>query len=290
MWKMNVTCGWGLAAALTVLVGRPVQAAENLEPLRFGRVSVEDPSVTLGKYQPLLAALGRHLERKVELIQAASYADMTDMFKSGRVQLGILNAYSYIQISADPRFIPIAKRVIGKESFYRCYIIARNDIQASTVKELKGRSFAFSEVNSTTGYLLPTLMMRKQGLVPERDLTKVSFITQHDSILLAVANKSVDAAAVASYVFDEYDKEVTGKMKIIGKSDPIPYGPVVVRRDLGPGLIKRIQRFFLDLDASEPGRQVLAESGFSGFVPAGSRDYDIIRKASALLGKQDLTR
>jgi len=277
-----------LTIALTVLLlttGSLIRGAETPAPLRFGRVSVEDPSVTLGQYQPLLEALGRHLERKVVLVQASSYSDMTNLFKRGDVQLGIMNAYSYIQISSDPGFIPIAKRVIGKESSYRSYIVVRNDLRTTTLRSLVGKTFAFSEVNSTTGYLLPRLMLRKCGLEPERDFLKTIVIPQHDSILLAVANRSVDAAAVASYVFDSYDKLVTGKMRILDRSEPIPYGPVVVRRDLGTSLIKKIRIFFLMLDDSEEGRKVLAESGFSGFVPAKSKDYDPVRKASALLGE-----
>lgn len=291
MLKWDWTRMGMLASILSLLLGgSPARCAENQESLRFGRVSVEDPSVTLGKYKPLITALGKYLGCNVELVQASSYAEMTDLFKSGKVQLGIMNAYSYIQISEDSRFIPVVKRVIGKASDYRCYIIVRNDIQATTLKDLKGRSFGFSELNSTTGYLLPYLMLRKSGLAPDRDLSKIAFIAQHDSIILAVANRTLDAAAVASYVFDDYDKQVTGKMRILGRSDPIPYGPVVVRRDLGPERVKKIREFFLTLHDSERGREVLMESGFSDFVPAKSRDYDIIRKASARLGKQDASQ
>ena len=281
--------GWGkawrkgLGGVLGLCLGLTLSGAE--EPLRFGRVSVEDPSVTLGKYQPLMAALAKHLGRKVELVQAPSYAGMNRLLQEGQVQLGIMNAYSYVQLSEDRRFVAVAKREIRHESGYRCYILVRKDLGAASLADLRGRTFAFSEKNSTTGYLLPQLMLRSAGLVPERDLAETPVIVQHDSLILAVANRTVDAASVASYVFDAYDPQITGKLRILARSAPIPYGPLVVRRDLGPALIARIRTFFLTLHRTPEGRQALADSGFSGFVPARSRDYDAVRRASALMDK-----
>ncbi len=54
--------------------------------------------------------------------------------------------------------------------------------------------------------------------------SKILTINQHDSIILAVANRSVDAAAVASYVFDNYDRRITEKTRILAKSAAIPLG------------------------------------------------------------------
>ncbi|MEW6267333.1 MAG: phosphate/phosphite/phosphonate ABC transporter substrate-binding protein [Thermodesulfobacteriota bacterium] len=266
------------------------QEAGELEPLRFGRVSVEDPTVTLGKYQPLLAKLGQALGRKVELVQTSAYADVQDLFTSGRAHFGVLNAYSYVLIGQESKLTPMVKRMIGLEGFYRGYIIAHRELEVKTLRDLKGKSFAFSEINSTSGYLLPQILLRKSGLVPDRDFSKVYSIIQHDSIILAVANKTADAGAVASYVFDEYDRRITDKMHIVEKSEPIPLGPIVARHDLGPELIGRIRSFFLHLHETEEGRAVLKEAGFASFAPAEDRDYDVIRQAAARLAAEEVSK
>jgi phosphonate transport system substrate-binding protein len=256
------------------------------ETLRFGRVGVEDPTVTLSKYQPLISKLGDVLEKRVELVQTATYMEMQNLFISGRVHLGILNAFSYVLMGREARLLPVAKRMVGTDGYYRCYIIANRNLDVTGIADLKGRTFAFSEQTSTTGYLLPMLLLREHGINPETDFSKTISIYQHDSIILAVANWSVDIASVASYVFDGYDKRITNKIKIIEKSAPIPLGPLVVRNDLGMELIDKIRNFFLTLHQSETGQSLLKEAGLSRFAPVADGEYDAIREAAARFDKE----
>jgi phosphonate transport system substrate-binding protein len=215
---------------------------------------------------------------------------MQDLFISGRVHLGILNALSYVLMGREARLLPVAKRMVGTEGDYRCYIIANRNLDVTRIEDLRGRTFAFSERNSTTGYLLPMLLLREHGINPEKDFSKTLFIFQHDSIILAVANRSVDAAAVASYVFDGYDKRITSKTKIIEKSALIPLGPLVVRNDLGIEPIDKIREFFLTLHQSETGRSLLKEAGLSSFAPVTDGEYDAIREAAATFEKEALSK
>lgn len=280
--------GCGLFVFFIILQHSYVQASPETsdhETLRFGRVGVEDPTVTLSKYQPLISKLADVLQRRVELVQTANYMEMQNLFISGRVHLGILNALSYVLMGREARLLPVAKRMVGTEGYYRCYIIANRNLGVTRLEELKGRTFAFSEQNSTTGYLLPMLLLREHGIHPEKDFSKTLSIFQHDSIILAVANWSVDIAAVASYVFDGYDKRITGKTKIIEKSVRIPLGPLVVRNDLDTGLIDKIREFFLTLHQSETGRSLLKEAGLSRFAPVADGEYDTIREAAAKFDK-----
>lgn len=258
--------------------------------LRFGRVAVEDPTVTLSKYKSLISKLGDVLEKRIELVQTPNYTEMQHLFISGQVHLGILNALSYVQMGHETRFLSVAKRMIGTQGYYRCYIISNRNLDVSRLADLKGRSFAFSERNSTTGYLLPILLLREQGIDPEKDFSKTLSIFQHDSLILAVANWSVDAAAVASYVFDDYDKRITNKIRILEKSAFIPLGPLVVRHDLGIETIEKIKAFFLTLHQSETGRSLLKEAGLSRFAPVAPDDYDFIREAAARFEKEAFSK
>jgi phosphonate transport system substrate-binding protein len=247
--------------------------------LRFGRVSVEDPTVTLGRYQPLISRLGEVLGRNIELVQTPSYKEMQNLFLSGQVHLGILNALSYVRMGREASLVPVAKRMVGAEGSYRSYIIVHQHLPVSSLDDLRGRSFAFSEEDSTTGYLLPMHMLRNRWIEPERDFSKILTINQHDSIILAVANRSVDAAAVASYVFDNYDRRITEKTRILAKSAAIPLGPLVIRKDLGEELAEKMRDFFLQLDQQQSGRQLLHDAGLSSFSPVTDGEYDNIREA-----------
>jgi phosphonate transport system substrate-binding protein len=284
---------WGLVVFFIILQHSHIQAlpvTSDQQVLRFGRVAVEDPTVTLSKYKSLISELGDVLGKRIELVQTPNYTEMQHLFISGQVHLGILNALSYVQMGNETRFLPVAKRMIGTEGYYRCYIIANRNLDVTRLEDLKGKSFAFSERNSTTGYLLPMLLLGEHGINPEQDFSKTLSIFQHDSLILAVANWSVDAAAVASYVFDGYDKRITGKIKILEKSAFIPLGPLVVRHDLGIETIDKIRDFFLTLHQSETGRLLLKEAGLSSFAPVAQGDYDFIREAAAKFEKEAFSK
>ena len=257
-----------------------------IDVLRFGHISVEDPTIILGKYQPLLSKMSALLKINVELVQSTDYSGILKLFLERKIDMGILNSFSYIQIAREARLIPMAKRVIGGKGYYQSYIIANSESDIKRLDDLKGKVFAFSDPNSTTGHLLPRIILQKNSINPEKDFKGVLFIGHHDSIILAIANKTADAGAVASYMFDCYDTRITKKIRIIDRSEPIPLGPLVVRLDLGKEWIDRIRRFFLSLDESEEGRGLLREAGLSAFTDVQDSEYDIIRNKYNLFKKK----
>jgi phosphonate transport system substrate-binding protein len=264
----------------------PLENTTRTETLRFGHISVEDPTITRRKYQPLLSKMEAVLTRKVELVQSTNYSSVIKLFMQGKVDMGILNSFSYIQIAREAKLVPIAKRVIDGRGYYQSYIIVNSDSNIKSLDDLKGKVFAFSDPNSTTGHLLPRLILQKNVINPEKDFHEVLFIGHHDSIILAVANRTADAGSVASYIFDGYDTRITKKIKIIDRSEPIPLGPLVVRFDLGKEWIDKIKRFFLSLHESEEGRSLLREARLSAFTDVQDKEYDIIRTKYNLFEKK----
>jgi phosphonate transport system substrate-binding protein len=136
---------------------------------------------------------------------------------------------------------------------------------------------AFPDSRSTTGYLLPRLMLRHHQLDVGRDFSQVLFVGKHDSTALAVANGTADAGALASYIYEDLEPAIQGKLRILDRSAAIPYGPVVARADLGEELLERIRSFFVTMDRTPQGKAVLKEARLSGFTAARDEDYAPIR-------------
>lgn len=278
-----------LISATVFSLSHEAASLENInkiDTLRFGHISVEDPTITLGKYEPLLSKMASVLNKRVELVQSSNYSGMIKLFVERKVDMGILNSFSYIQISKEAKLIPVVKRVIGGTGYYHSYIIANNESDIRTLNDLKGKIFAFSDPNSTTGHLLPRLILEKSSINPAKDFKETLFIGHHDSIILAIANRTADAGAVASYMFDGYDERITKKIKIIHKSEPIPLGPLVARLELGKELIDKIKKFFISLHESEEGKSLLKEAKLTAFTDVHDREYDIIRNKYNLFEKK----
>lgn len=281
---MNVSRGATLVVllfcqSLTAFQSRAA-AAEPATPvsvLRFGYPAIEDPAVTLGKYQKVLEAMSASIKTPVTLVQSRTYADLVRAFEEGQVDVGILNAFSYVEIGLRARLVPLARRVMAGRDTYQSYIVVRQDGTVAGYEDLRGKVFAFPDPRSTTGYLLPRLMIRRHRLEPERDFARVLFVGKHDSTALAIANGTADAGAVASYIFDEMEPVIRAKLRVLDSSEPIPFGPLVARAELGEPLLARIRAFFLSLDKTPHGQALLSEARLSGFAAAADRDYAPIR-------------
>lgn len=245
--------------------------------LRFGHPAIEDPAVTLGKYHKLLEAMAEAVGVPVSLVQSGSYAEIVKAFERGAVDVGILNAFSYVEIASRARLVPLARRVRAGRDTYQSYIVVRDDGEIAGYEDLRGKIVAFPDSRSTTGYLLPRLMLRRHRLEPERDFARVLFIGKHDSTALAVANGTADAGAVASYIFEDLEPAIQAKLRVLDRSEPIPFGPVVARAELGEPLLARIRAFFLSLDKTSQGQALLSEARLSGFTAASDQDYAAIR-------------
>lgn len=256
---------------------RAAEPAAPVSVLRFGHPAIEDPAVTLGKYHRLLEAMSEAVGVPVTLVQSRTYAEIVRAFEEGQIDVGILNAFSYVEMGQRARLVPLARRVRAGRDTYQSYIVVRQDGEITSYDSLRGKIFAFPDPRSTTGYLIPRLMIRRHRLEPERDFARVIFVGKHDSTALAVANGTADAGAVASYIFEELEPAIQSKLRVLDRSEPIPFGPVVARSGLGAPLLAELRVFFLSLDKTENGQALLREARLSGFTAASDEHYAPIR-------------
>ena len=270
------------SASLVVLVLLAVctgmsWAAGNGPTLHFGYATGEDPVAIFDKYTPLIHVLQERLDRKVVFVQKRSYRQMQEAFLDGEVDFGILNAFSYVVVSKTHRVIPIAARVVAGRKTYQSYIIVRKGGTIHTLRDLIGKTFAYSDPYSTSSYLVPRLLLRSRGVDPNRDFRETRFIRKQDSIFYAILNRSVDAGACASFIFNEFSRNITSRLAILARSKPFPLGPFVVRSGLDPKVVAKLQKILLSLDQSQQGRYALRSAEIDRFAPVNDNDYNVIR-------------
>lgn len=267
----------GAAPGASLPVCSAASVTEGLPAIRFSYPAIEDPTVTLGKYQKLLDAMAAAIGRPVSIVLRNTYAEIVQDLERGDADVGILNTFSYVAIVSRAKLTPLVRRVqVGRDT-YQSYLIVRENAGISRYKGLRGKVIAFPDSRSTTGYLLPLLMLRRHHLELHRDFARVLFVGTHESTALAVANGTAHAGAVASYIYEEMDPAVQAKLDILDLSEPIPFGPVVARAALGGPLLERIRLFFVTLNRNPLGRSLLRDARLSGFTAASDGDYTPIR-------------
>ena len=246
--------------------------------LKFGHATGENPAIIFEKYAPLVTYLSKKLNRKIIFIQKKTYKKTQKAFLDGQIDMGILNAFSYIKVSHSSKIIPIAARVKRNSRTYQTYIIVRKSSSIYTYNDLKGKIFAFGDPFSTSSNLMPRILLKRHGINPTVFFKKVYIIKKQDSPPPPPPNRTIDAGAMASFIFNEQNPDVTQMLRIIDKSPKFPLGPFVVRKALGQKLINRIRYILLNMDKSEEGLKALHHAELDRFEVVSDNDYNIVRQ------------
>ena len=149
-------------------------------------------------YRSFLDFIGEELGRPVEYVDAPSYEEINRMLETRVIDAAIVCSGPYVD--GHDRFgleLLAAPSAYGGPVYYS-YIIVPRESRAKGLDDLKGTVFAFTDPLSNTGKLVPEYLLAKKGSSSERFFSRTVFSGSHDKSITAVADKLVDAAAVAS--------------------------------------------------------------------------------------------
>ncbi len=270
-----------LAIILITLCSFSLAAEENRKVIKFGHAYGENSAVIFKKYAPLIHLLSRELDRKILFVLTNTYEEMQEGYLNKEIDMGIINAYSFIKIIDTPHLIPIAARVKENNKNYKSLFIVKKESGIHSIKDLEGKSFAFGDPFSTSSFLVPMHQLDKAGIKPLQYFSKTLIISKQDSIIYSVLNRTVDGGAIASFIFNEQESELKEKFRIIYESPPFPLGPFVVNTDIGEELIEKTKHFLLNLENSEEGRDALIQADLDPFAEVKKSDYDWLKSIAS---------
>ena len=250
-------------------------------PLRVSMIPTTDPSRMLRDAQPLVARLEAVTGRTVTLTIPQSYAAVVEALVQGQVDVAHLGGFTFVQASKRAGAIPLVQRERDRE-FHSKFITARDDVR--TLADLKGKRFAFGDVSSTSGHLMPAYFMRREGVDPAV-LEQAIYTGGHDATALAVAEHRVDAGALDEAVLERLVKDGRidpAKVRVFWTTPPFPDYVWVARKDLDPVLARKVAGAFLALDAGRPEDGPILEvlSARGRYVKAEVAAYAPLRDAA----------
>lgn len=286
-------CGAGAPAAeridLRPTVTLPAEpAASNQEPLRVAIAAVISPRETLVHYRELLDYIGAQVQRPIELAQRSTYAEVNDLIRTGQVDLAFVCTWAFVdgQMQFGMEQL-VAPQVNGKAEYFS-YLLVPAASRATSIRDLKGGVFAFTDPLSTTGRLVPVYWLSREGLRPETFFKQSIFTYSHDRAVMAVADGLVDGAAVDHLVYEamvKRDPSLAHRVRVIRKSDGIGTPPVVVGPDVDPVLRAKIREVLLQMHETEQGRRILSELEIERWVQAPDAAYEPIRTMLRSIGR-----
>ena len=260
-----------------------------LNPLRIGMGAMITPKEGYVYYQQLQKYLQKKLGRPVQLVDRENYDEMNDLLESGGVDMAFVCAGPYVEGKTKFNLELLAMPLVKGQPLYFSYILAHKDSPIGSFKELRGKTFAFTDPKSNSGKLVPTYMLAKMKETPESYFSRVEFTYGHDKSIRAVAEKIIDGAAVDSLIW-EYTAlkkpELTAQTKIIAKSAPYGIPPFVVRAGLDPEIKKKVKEILLGAAQDPEGKEILKGMMIDAFVAGDDKNYDTIRTMNSWVAKQ----
>lgn len=239
-------------------------------------IPAEAELLTKEQFTPFVEYLSEEIGQAVELKTVADYTAVVEAMKYGHADIARFGPFSYVLATqeADVEAIVVAiKKKTGKPN-YRALLIARE-----AVTDFNGRTMAYTDVGSTSGYLIPATYIQTSSI----ELGEVFFAGSHGAVIEAVKNGTVDLGAVADnryYIALEEGIITEGEIVIVWQSDLIPNSPVAVQKSMDAELKQRITEAFL----SAP-RELVEGLGIGeiGYVLASDNDYEVIRAVQEVL-------
>ncbi len=252
--------------------------------LRIGSIPQINAVQMVRQWQPFLDYLSKELGMKVELVLKPDYRSVITGLSNSEMDVALLGSFAYIRTFPQGNIRPLVKRVIFGSPNYHSIIIVRKDSGIESFADLRGKTFAFTDKNSTTGYFLPLDMMIEKGFGrPETFFSAIIFTGNHESAVLAVHNGSVDGASVSTTRWNPKNPKI-GDLKVLWKSEAIPLGPFVARKSLDPALFGKIKKAFLKVGKAPETKDLSAHIEIDGFLPVRDTEYDVVRKIQKKLG------
>ncbi len=216
------------------------------------------------------AYLAKQLGRPVQLVKRRTYQEITAMLLSGQLDAAWVCDDPYVQ--HEDQLALLAVPLYHHEPLYQTYVIVGQTSNASNFDEIKRTVHAFSDPDSTSGYLVTRYLLALRRTTPAEFFREFFFTYGHRNVVRAVASGLAGSGSIDGYVWDvmsEREPELTNKTRVIYRSEQLGFPPIVgLQTPRDPGLAKALSAAFIGMPSDLLGQDILAMLQLDGFTQA----------------------
>jgi len=264
---------WLVAAAATLALPQ-LHAAPPVVRIGLTPVFLDERVRLLRRWRDYLEpAMGM----TVEFVQRGTYGQVMDLVRAGQAHFAWICGYPYVLHRQELQLVAVPQW--RGRPLYQSYLIADAESPARGVTDLRGRSFAYSDPLSNSGFLYMQHLIRSQGEDPSRLFGRSFFTHSHRHVVEAVADGLANAGSVDGYVWEtlsELHPELTRRTRVLQRSPDFGFPPLVAGLGVEAAAVRTFVQALFRMPASVDGRAVLAELRLDRFVPAEASLFDSI--------------
>jgi phosphonate transport system substrate-binding protein len=220
---------------------------------------------------------GSKIEGRVSI--AVNVADLANRLVKKEVDLFFESPYpTYIINNVHGAGKLLLRRWKNGMVEYRSLVFTARNSGINRLQELRGRTVAFEDPESTSGYFLPKFFLQRNGfkLSPAADPKSLAssgdmgyvFAKSQDKLLDMVLKGEVAAGAFSDDDYSVLDEKRKTSLTILAQTESLPRHLVSARKDLNPQLIERLGLILLSMNDNDPGRTIMRQTdGTTQFDP-----------------------
>jgi phosphonate transport system substrate-binding protein len=224
----------------------------------------------------------------VEISVATEYAGVIEALSTDPPSAHMASLATFAYIVASQRGVAEAELVAVRfgSPTYNGQIITRSDSGINSVADLEGTTFARPDPFSTSGWVIPSITMRAEGINPQEDLDEIVDAGGHPAVVAAVYNGDVDAGATyvdARGTIEEDNPDVMEVIKVVAVSQDIPNDGVQYHPSVPDELREELNQALLEIAEENPDALDDAYS-WTGLVERDDTFYDPFRQTLQAAG------
>ncbi|MCA1723251.1 MAG: phosphate/phosphite/phosphonate ABC transporter substrate-binding protein [Thermomicrobia bacterium] len=224
-----------------------------------------------------------------------SYGAVIESMGSGDADIAWLATFAYLIAHQKYNANVALTTVRNGLDTYKGEIITRSDSGITDIKGCNGKTMAWVDAASTSGYIFPSALFAQQGIKPSKEI----FAGGHPQAVLAVYQGNADCAATyyspnnpdgtiadgRATQLKTYPDIIT-KVKAVGFTPNIPNDTVTFRKDFPKELQDRVVNALLYYISQPDGKKNLGDLySITGLVKSDDSRYQVVRDSLKALGK-----
>jgi phosphonate transport system substrate-binding protein len=280
-----------IAAGAAISVSGVTRAADwrsQYPELTFAVVPAENASGVSDRYAPFVAYLSTELGVPVKLRLANDYAAVIEGQRAGNIHIAHYGPASYSKayltgVKTEP--FTTTRKDNGEIGYYSV-IFVKADSPYGAIQDLKGKTIAFVDPNSTSGYNAPRFYLHKMGIDADTFFAKSVIAGSHENVIISLDKGTVDSAADWWNADDDSNltrmanKGMVKKedFRVLYKTPLLPGSPNAYLSELPDEMKKAIKAAFMEAPIKDkPAFDRLSDGKDQGYVAVTHEDYrDIV--------------
>lgn len=210
------------------------------------------------------------LTYKIEV--GTNFAASIESMGAGSSPFGFLNTFSALlakeKYGVKPELVALRNYKGKLENYYQGQFIANKNANIKSIADLKGKTFCFVEPNSTSGYIIPRIVLKANGIDPDKDFKATQNAGSHDNVAIAVYKGDCDAGATFvdvrtdSTPIKQNYPDMLDKVDAFFITDNIPNDGLQAVKDIDPAVEKATVDGLLSI-ANDPGGKAMLKNLYS---------------------------